>query len=112
MLDREVLSEMLEVTIQHLAWSPDDALKDFVAECYDEIYGKTDEKTQKRVMHKSRLSELDYIRKLVGKDLRDAILERYLRGYESCRVVGGKRLREVDVSMMKTKGKPRKRSHK
>jgi hypothetical protein len=107
MKEKEVMSEMLEIIIAHLQFSPDTSIKEFVAGCYEDIYKK-----EGKPMHKSREKELEYLLKQDGAKLREGVVERYLRGFEETRAVGMKRTREMDTSMMKAKGRPKKKGRK
>lgn len=103
---KEILSQLLEAIYHHVPFSTDENLKEYISWCYDEVYLK------KGTIHKSRQKELDYILEQEGDKLKEAITERIMRGYESTHVVGGKRTRMWDLSMLKKKARPKKGKRK
>ena len=103
---KEILSHMIECVLHHVPYASEEALKDFIKGCYDDVYRKDGK------MHKSREKELEYVLKQTGLALRMCFYERYQRGFETAAIVGMKGTQERDTSMMKAKGRPRKRSHK
>ena len=103
---KEILSHMIECVLHHVPYASEDSLKEFIKGCSDDVYRKDGK------LHKSREKELEYVLKQTGLALRMCFYERFQRGFESTTVVGSKRLREVDVSMMKAKGRPKKKGRK
>lgn len=74
---KEILSSMIEPIIKHLRFSPDQSLKDYLVECYEEIYTLKNGK-----LHASREKELDFILTLSGDKLKQKICDLYNRGFE------------------------------
>ena len=103
---KEILSRLIEAILHHVPYASEDSLKEYIKGCYEDIYRKNGK------MHKSREKELEYVLKQTGLALRMCFYERYQRGFETAAIVGMKRTQERDTSMMKTKGRPKKRSHK
>ena len=77
---KEILSAMIEPTIKHLKFSPDQSIKDFLIECYKEIFTLKNGK-----IHASRKKELDFILTLSKDELKKRICDLYNRGFENYR---------------------------
>ena len=103
--DKEILSELIVAVFHHIPYSPDGVLKDYMTWCYDAVFNKTG------VICKAKQKELDYLLEQEGDKLRTCIYERYQRGYENAVVTGGKRTIMRDITMLKKKSKPKKKSH-
>jgi len=74
---KEILSRMIEPIIKHLKFSPDQSIKEYLIDCYDELYTLKSGK-----IHASRQKELDFILTLSGYELKQSICDIYNRGFE------------------------------
>ena len=74
---REILSKMIKPIIKHLKFSPDQSIKEYLIECYKELYTLKSGK-----IHASRQKELDYTLKLSGDQLKQKVCDLYNNGLE------------------------------
>lgn len=103
--DKEILSQLLAAISNHIPYSPDEVLKEYITWCYEVVFCNKDGK-----IGKVKQKELDYLLEQTGDKLRESIYERYQRGFEGV-AVGSKRTIMRDITMLKKKARPRKKSH-